>query len=167
MNPYKLCFLDESAYARSPQGEAAYTQEPYRPEEKVNLLAGLTLEGVVAPWLVHEGSVDTPVFLYYVEHILCPNLKAGSILVLDNFVVHKHSRVRTLLESKDIQVLFLPTYSPDLNPIELAFAKLKSLLRKQAIVTFASFSHAIKQSLDSLSLHEIMAWFRHCGYPIS
>lgn len=155
-----------SAYARSPKGQAAYASEPYRPEGKVKLLACMSLEGVLAPWLVEGGTVNTNVFSHYLEHILCPQLKPGQILVLDNYPVHKASIVRDLLNQRDCKLLLLPTYSPDLNPIEMLFGKLKQILKRVSASTPESLSLAIHNALKQVTLQDLIAWFRHAGYTI-
>lgn len=154
------------AYARSPKGQAAYSSESYRPEDKVNLLACMSLEGVVAPWLVEGGSVNTHVFRYYLEHILIPQLKSGQMLVLDNYPVHKAAVVAELVAEQGCRLLFLPTYSPGLNPIELLFAKLKQKLRLISAPTLDALSLAIHDTLEQVSLQDLIGWFRHAGYLV-
>lgn len=154
------------AYARSPKGQPAYSSEAYRPDSKVNLLACMSLEGVIAPWLVEGGTVNTQVFSYYLEHILTPQLRAGQMLVLDNFPVHKAAVVAEQLEKQDCKLLFLPTYSPDLNPIELLFAKLKLRLKVISATTLDALSLAIHQTLQQVSLQDFIGWFRHAGYVV-
>ena len=174
INAQQLIFADESAcylnmrhdFARSPKGQPAIVKQTYRPEGKVNLLACMSLEGVVAPWLVEGGTVDTGVFTYYLEHLLLPELRAGQILVLDNYAVHKTEAVRDLLCERDCKVMFLPTYSPDLNPIELLFSKLKARLRQLAAASVDVLSLAIDQLLKSVRLDELMGWFRKAGYIV-
>lgn len=155
-----------SGYARSPKGQPAYSRESYRPEGKVNLLACMSLEGVIAPWLVEGGTINTSVFSFYLEHILIPQLRPGQILVLDNYPVHKAAIVAELLHKRDCKLLFLPTYSPDLNPIELLFAKLKANLRRVCASTLDALNHAIHATLKHLDLPELINWFRHCGYVV-
>lgn len=155
-----------SSYARSLKGEPAYSSENYRPEGKVNLLACMSLEGVIAPWLVENGTVNTQVFTYYLEHILIPELKQGQMLILDNYPVHKALGVRELIERKGCKLLFLPTYSPDFNPIELLFSKLKIKLRQIAASTLKELSYAIQGVLKSIPLHNFINWFRHAGYIV-
>ena len=174
MNSNQLIFADESAcylnmrhdYARSPKGQPAIVREAYRPEGKVNLLACMSLEGVLAPWLVEGGSVDTGVFTYYLEHVLLPELKAGQILVLDNYAVHKTMAVRNLLLDKECRVMFLPTYSPDLNPIELLFSKLKARLRQVMAGSVDALGLVIDEVLKSVRLDELVGWFRKAGYVV-
>ena len=130
-------FVDESgthlnmsrAYARFPQGERAYSRAPYHPGERTNLIAALSTSGVQAPWLVTGGSVDTATFVSYVENILCPTLRPGQIVILDNYSIHTGGKVRELIEAKACKLLFLPTYSPDLMPIENALLFVTGPLR--------------------------------------
>ena len=155
-----------SSHARSPRGQPAYSSEAYRPEGKVNLLACMSLEGVVAPWLIEGGSVNTQVFSYYLEHVLTPQLRPGQILVLDNYPVHKAAVVAQHLAKQDCRLMFLPTYSPDLYPIELLFAKLKAQLRHASAATLDALSLAIHQALQQVSLLDLVGWFRHAGYVV-
>lgn len=152
------------AYARSPKGRRAYSSAPYHPGERVNLIAALSTSGIQAPWLVTGGSVDTTTFVTYVEHVLCPTLRPGQIVVLDNYSIHTAAEVRDLVAAKDCTLLFLPTYSPDLNPIENAFSKLKALLRQARAATYDALSHAIKHACRAISLQDARAYFNHCGY---
>jgi len=153
-------------YARSPKGQAAYSSESYRPTGKVNLLACMSLEGVVAPWLVENGTVNTQVFTYYLEHILIPELKQGQILILDNYPIHKALKVRELIEQKDCKLMFLPTYSPDFNPIELLFSKLKAKLREISASTMPQLSLSIQKILKAIPLDNCINWFKHAGYIV-
>lgn len=173
MNAHQLVFGDErachlhmrSADARSPKGQPAYSSEAYRPEGRINLLACMSLEGVLAPW-IEGGTVKTQVFSYYLEHILCPELRPGQILVLDNYPVHKALVVRERLEQQACKLMFLPTYSPDLNPIELLFAKLKTRLKQISAATLDSLSGAIRDTLEQVALTDLIGWFRHAGYVV-
>jgi len=155
-----------SNYARSLKGQPAYSSEAYRPEGKVNLLACMSLEGVIAPWIVEGGTINTAVFSYYLEHILCPHLNPGQILILDNYPVHKALIVRELLEKQDCRLMFLPTFSPDLNPIEMLFAKLKSKLKQISAAALDTLSIAIHDALKHISLSDLIGWFRHAGYVV-
>lgn len=152
------------AYARSPRGERAFVREPYHPGERTNLIAALSRQGLQAPWLVTGGSVDAKAFVTYVERILCPTLTAGQIVILDNYSIHKHADVRELIEARGCRLLFLPTYSPDLNPIENAFSKIKAFLRQAQAKTQDALSEAIKQACQAITLQDILGWFRLCGY---
>ena len=171
LNPYKLVFVDESAlhldlsreYARAHKGERIYSSHPYR-AERVSFIAALSLEGPQAPWLVSGGSVDSITFETYIEHVLIPTLKPGQVVILDNYSIHTGERVRELIEQAGCTLLFLPTYSPDLNPIENAFSKLKSYLKKLNAQTQLALSAALRQALNTITLSDIIAWFRLCGY---
>lgn len=166
-----LVFVDEcgsnialtSLYARAPRGERAYGSVPRNWGKNTTLLAGLTLEGIQAP-LILEGAVDTLAFEVYVEQVLAPSLKPGQIVVLDNLSVHKGEHVRQSIEAKGCQVLFLPAYSPDLTPIEEAFSKLKTWLRRLGARTREALEEAIAQALERITAQDAHGWFWHCGY---
>ena len=165
-------FVDESGthlnmsrdYARSVRGERAYSRAPYHPGERTNLIAALSSSGIQAPWLVTGGSVNTATFIAYVEHILCSTLLAGQIVILDNYSIHTDSKVRELLAARGCELRFLPTYSPDLNPIENAFSKIKALLKRAQATTQDALSHAVKHACNAITLQDTLAWFRLCGY---
>jgi len=112
-----------------------------------------------------EGSVDGQAFVLYVEHFLCPNLKPGQIVVMDNLQVHKTKRVRELIEECGCQLVFLPSYSPDFNPIEEAFSKVKTLLRKAKARSFEVLVEATGRALFAVSEQDALGFFAHCGYP--
>ena len=172
LDPDKLIFVDESgtqlnvsrAYAHSPKGERAYSRAPYHLSERTNLIAALLTSGIQAPWLVTGGSVNISTFISYVKHILCPTLLPGQIVVLDNYSIHKDNIIRELIEARGCQLLFLPTYSPDFNPIESAFSKLKALLRQAQAATREALSHAIKEACKAITLQDVLGWFSCCGY---
>ncbi len=105
-------------------------------------------------------------FETYVEHFLCPELKAGQVVIMDNLSAHKGERIRALIESKGAHLLFLPAYSPDFNPIEGAFSKIKNSLRKAKARTRESLLEAIGRALDAITHHDAQGWFGHCGYAV-
>ena len=164
-------FIDESAtylqqqrdHAWSPQGTRAYANKPYK-SDKANLIAALSLEGIQAPWLVTGGSVNGDTFASYVQHILVPTLKPGQIVVLDNYSIHKGDTIRQAIEDAGCQLCFLPPYSPDFNPIEQAFSKLKESLKSLQTDTFEQLSQAVKQAITHINLADIIGWFKHAGY---
>lgn len=136
------------AYARSLKGRRVCSSTPHHPGERVNLIAALSTSGIQAPqapWLVTGGSVDTMAFVKYVKQVLFPTLLPGQIVTLANHSIHTAAEVRNLIAARNCTLLFLPTYSPDLNPIENAFAKLKVLLRKAQAATHDA-SHAVKHA---------------------
>jgi transposase len=129
-------------------------------------LCALRSSGPVAP-LVLDGAINSRAFRAYVEQMLAPTLALGDIVVLDNLGSHKVEGVREAIEARGASLLFLPPYSPDLNPIELAFSKLKRLLRSAAARTIGALWGAIGSLLDNFTPAECTAYFQHCGYAQS
>ena len=127
------------------------------------MIAALRLEGLGAP-AVFDGPMDSPTFLAYVEQVLVPTLRPGDVVVLDNLAVHKQPEVRTAIEQAGARVRFLPPYSPDFNPIELAFAKLKAFLRAARPRNFEQVCNLIALALELFTPDECAAYARHCGY---
>ena len=150
-------------YARAPRGQRAYGSAPRNWGKNTTLIAGLTLSGIQAPFVL-EGAVDTLAFETYVEHVLAPSLRPGQVVVLDNVSVHKGERVRQAIEARGCQVLFLPTYSPDLTPIEEAFSKLKAWLRRLGARTSEALVEAIAEALKQITVQDAQGWVWHCGY---
>lgn len=152
-----------SAYARAPRGQRAFVQHRRNYGKNMTLLAGLTLEGMSAAMVI-EGPVTTEVFVAFVEHVLLPTLQAGDMVILDNLAVHKVGQVEHLLRSKGCQLRFLPAYSPDLSPIENAFAKIKHHLRSVRAQTVEALMEAIHHALDSISPYDAIGFFTHAGF---
>jgi transposase len=150
-------------YARAPRGARAYGRVPHNWGDNVTLVATLTPAGP-GPAMTLAGALDGPAFLAFVREFLLPTLVPGQTLVLDNLAVHHRAAVRRLLEAHGCGLLFLPPYSPDYNPIELAFAKLKAALRRAAARTRADLEYAIAAAFDDITPLETANWFRHCGY---
>ena len=121
--------------ARAPRGQRALGKAPKNWDKNVTLISSITLGGM-GPSMSIEGSADGEAFVLYIEHFLCPKLREGQIVVMDNLQVHKMKRVRELIEGRGCQLVFLPSYSPDFNPIEEAFSKAKTLLRKAKARSF-------------------------------
>jgi transposase len=134
----RLVFVDESGFntsmtrlrARAPKGKRAYGKVPRNRGKNTTLIAAITLEGAMGQPMTIEGATDAPAFEAYVEHFLAPSLSEGQVVVLDGLGAHRTERVRELVEARGADLLFLPSYSPDLNPIEEAFSKIKHLVRK-------------------------------------
>jgi transposase len=166
-----LVFIDECGsnialtpvYARAPRGERARANVPRNRGKNITLIAALTLEGMGAAFIL-EGSANATAFELYVEQVLVPSLHAGQIVVMDNLQAHKSARVRTAIEAKGCQLLFLPSYSPDLTPIEEAFSKLKTALRRAGARTREALEEAIGQALLTITAQDAHGWFQHCGY---
>ncbi len=120
----------------------------------------------MGPCLAVEGGTTGVLFEAYVERVLAPSLSPGQVVVMDNLSAHKGERVRELVEAGGCEVLFLPAYSPDFSPIEEAFSKLKTRLRKEkARTTSEALVEAIGRALDAVSERDARGWFAHCGYP--
>jgi transposase len=167
-------FLDECGvttdllrrYGRSPRGDRLRDHTPCSHWEAHTVLATLRLRGLEAA-AVFNGPIDSPSFLAYVEQILVPTLRPGDVVVLDNLAVHKQPEVRAAIERAGAQLRFLPPYSPDFNPIELAFAKLKSFLRAVRPRSFDQVCEFIATALGFFSADECANYMRHCGYRVA
>ncbi len=166
-------FLDESGvttemtrrYGRAPRGERVPEGVPAGHWRTLTVLAALTTGGVLASMTV-ESPTDADVFLAYVEQVLCPRLQHGHLVILDNLAPHKHPRVRAFIESRGAHVLYLPPYSPDFNPIEQAWSKLKERLRSAKPRLLESLESAVAEAIAAITPDNALAWFRHCGYGI-
>lgn len=168
--PEKLIFLDESGvttsmtrrYARSAGGQRIHEATPGGHWKIMTILGAMSLRGMIATMTI-EAATDREIFLAYVEQVLCPTLKPGDVVVMDNLSSHKVDGVRKLIEEARAEVLYLPPYSPDLNPIEKAWAKLKQLLRTAKARTQQALHTAITEALLLISPQNALAWFRLCG----
>lgn len=148
---------------RSPRGERCRASVPHGHWKTTTLIAGLRLDGLAAPMVV-DGAMNGEMFTAYTEIILAPTLAQGDIVILDNLPAHKVTGARTAIEAKGAFMLFLPPYSPDFNPIEQAFAKLKSILRKAAARTVDALEAAIATALDAFTPDECANYFTNSGY---
>ena len=171
MDPARFVFLDETGtatnmarrYGRSPYGARLVAAVPQGHWKTTTFIAGLKQSGIVAP-LVLDGPMTGPAFRAYVEQFLAPALAPGDVVVLDNLPAHKVDGVRQALAAVSASLLYLPPYSPDLNPIEQLFAKLKALLRKAAARTKDELWLAIGRLLATVSPAECANYLNHCGY---
>jgi len=171
LDPAKLVFLDESGAAtnmartrgRCPRGERLKAKVPHGHWKTTTFLAGLRRDEIVAP-LVVDQPMNGVIFLAYIEQFLAPTLKPGDIVILDNLSAHKVDGVREAIEARGAKLIYLPPYSPDLNPIELLFAKFKAALRKAARRTIPLLWKAIAAILETFTPHECANYLRHCGY---
>jgi transposase len=169
----KLRFIDETGsnialtrlYARAPKGQRARGSIIRNRGKNVTLITDLTLRGF-GEALIVDGSVNGELFEAYVERVLVPSLSAGEIVILDNCSIHTGEKVRQLVEAKGCQLLPLPTYSPDLTPIEEAFSKVKAILRRMGPFTRETLHQALQYALSQVSASDASGWFRHCGYSV-
>lgn len=150
-------------YGRAPRGERCRAPVPHGHWKTTTFVGGLTLDGVTAPMTI-DGAMTGTAFLAYVEKVLAPTLRPGDIVVLDNLPAHKPAAIREAIEAVGAAMLFLPPYSPDFNPIELAFSKIKALLKKAAARTVHSLWEAIRDAIDAVSPNDARSFFTACGY---
>jgi transposase len=171
MDPARFVFLDETGtatnmarrYGRAPLGERLVATVPHGHWRTTTFIAGLRQTGIVAP-LVLDGPMTGPAFCAYVEQFLAPVLAPGDVVVLDNLAAHKIAGVRQTIAAAGASLLYLPPYSPDLNPIEQLFAKLKALLRKAAVRTRNELWSLIGRLLEACPPAECANYLRHCNY---
>ncbi len=153
-------------YAYAPRGQRAYGKVPRNYGAIMTLIASMSLSGM-GPAFVLDGAADGAAFEIYIEQLLAPSLRPGQIVILDNLSIHLSHRVRQAIESRGCRLLFLPAYSPDFSPIEEAFSKLKTFLRKQEARSREALQNAIAQALELITASDALGWFTHCGYPPS
>jgi transposase len=165
----RLVFLDESGvttsmtrlYARASGGGRIYEGTPDSRWKMLTILGALSTRGMIATMTIEEAT-DGDIFLAYVEHVLCAALRPGDVVVMDNLSSHKVTGVRQLIEKAGAEVLYLPPYSPDLNPIEKAWSKLKQLLRAAKARSKEALDQAITELLPQITPENASAWFKHC-----
>jgi transposase len=166
-----LVFVDEMGtnvslsplYAWSPKGKRAFGSAPRNWGKNVTLLASITREGL-GPCLAVEGATTREVFEAYLEHVLAPTLKPGQMVVMDNLSAHKGGRVKEIIEGRGCELIYLPPYSPDFNPIEQAFSKVKGLMRRAEARTREALIEAMGLALSAVSARDARGFFSHCGY---
>ena len=168
----RLVFIDEAGshiamsreYAWAPRGARASDAVPRNRGTVTTIIGALTVDGLTAVMTL-EGGTSGDVFAAYVEKVLLPELLPGDLVVMDNLGAHKDVRIRPLIESAGARVVYQPPYSPDLNPIELAWSKLKWWLRMAKARTHEALDTAIAMALEGvITSEDAVAWFRHCGY---
>ncbi len=150
--------------ARAPRGQRAYGEVPRNRGKNTTLIASITLEGAMGASMTIEGATDALAFEAYVEHFLAPSLEKGQVVVLDGLGAHRTEKVRELIEARGAQLLFLPSYSPDLNPIEEAFSKIKCIVRKVGARMREALVEAIELALAAVTPEDAAGWFAHAGY---
>jgi transposase len=171
LNPENLVFIDETGaktnltrlYGRAPRGQRLVAPVPHGHWMTTTFVAALRHDEITAP-CVFDGPMDGASFLIYVEHFLAPTLRRGDVVVMDNLASHKVAGVKETIEGAGATLRYLPAYSPDLNPIEQAFAKLKAALRKAAARTFDALVEAIAQALADFTAQECANYIANSGY---
>jgi transposase len=150
-------------YGRAPRGERCRAAVPHGHWKTTTFAAGLRIGGIAAPWII-DGPMDGDAFRAYVTKVLVPELEAGDVVVMDNLPAHRVSGIRQAIEATGAALLHLPPYSPDLNPIEMAFAKLKAFLRAAATRTIPDLWEALKNALDIFLPSECKNYFAAARY---
>lgn len=167
----RLAFVDETGlntkmaplYGWAPRSRRCVAKVPHGHWKSSTFVGALTLEGMKAPWLL-DGAMDGSGFLTYLRTQLVPSLKPGDTVICDNLSSHKVAGAREILESAGMRLVYLPPYSPDLNPIELAFSKLKTLMKKASARTFEALIEALGEVLRSITEQDCKGFFKHANY---
>jgi transposase len=167
----RLVFVDEMGtnvslcplYAWSPKGQRAFGSAPRNWGKNVTLLASITHRGL-GPCLAVEGATTKEVFETYLESVLAPTLSPAQVVVMDNLSAHKGEKVKEIIEGRGCELLYLPPYSPDFNPIEQAFSKIKGILRRAEARTRESLIEAMGRALEAVTDRDARRLFGHCGY---
>jgi transposase len=171
LDPEQLVFVDEMGtntslapvYAYAPIGQRAFLKIPRNRGKNTTLLTSLHRDGM-GPSMAVEGATTSRVFETYVERLLAPTLRPGQVVVMDNLGAHRPTRIRELIEQRDCELIYLPPYSPELNPIEEALSKIKHILRKTGARTKEALIEALGRALAAVSAQDVRGFFVHCGY---
>ncbi len=169
--PERLVFIDETSVktnltrqrGRSPRGDRLVMDAPFGSWGTQTFIAGLSANAMIAPWVI-KGAMDGPAFAAYVKKVLVPELTPGTVVILDNLATHKNAEAAKTMREAGCWFLFLPPYSPDLNPIEMAFSKLKAHLRRIGARSFSDMFNAIAEVCDLYTQDECWNFFRAAGY---
>jgi transposase len=172
IDPERMVFVDECStntslaplYGWARRGERVHQKVPRNWGKNVTLLSSIGKGIGMGASMVVEGSTDTKVFETYLREVLCPTLEEGQVVVMDNLSSHKGRRVRELIEGKRCELIYLPSYSPDFNPIEQAFSKLKSYLREACARSHETLMEVIGETLRTISASDAESFFDYCGY---
>jgi transposase len=172
INPSRLVFVDECStntslaplHGWSRRGERVHQKAPRNRGKNTTLLASITKEGGMGPCLTVEGATTEEAFEAYIEQVLAPTLRDGQVVVMDNLSSHKGEGVKGLIEGRGCELIYLPPYSPDFNPIEQAFSKIKNLLREAGARVYEVLVEAIGKALSAITLEDSQGFFEHCGY---
>lgn len=170
----RLKFIDESGvhlgmtrrFGRAAPGQRVVEATPDTSGPHYTVVATLGWSGVQAPWVL-EGAMNTLAFETYVEHVLAPTLQPDDRVFMDNLSAHKSDTIRRLIEARGAHLEFLPPYSPDFNPIELCWSKVKTALRAAKARDWDALVEALAKALRSVTPENVVAWFAHCGYALA
>lgn len=172
--PEDLVFVDESGitthmvrrFARALGGGRAVGRAPAGRYEKLTLLGAIALPGLLALMTI-PAATDEAVFLAFIEEVLVPELRPGQVVVFDNLAAHKRPAITAVIEKAGCRVILLPPYTPEWNPIELCWSKMKEFLRSRAARTLQTLETAVIDAMDAVSAQDAHGWFHHCGYNIA
>lgn len=172
IDPKRLVFIDESGAktnmtrtrGRAPRGQRVIERVPHGHWQTTTMISAIRTTGPCAAAVIN-GATDSDAFLTYVRHALVPELRHGDLVILDNLQPHKPRQVREMIEAAGAALLYLPPYSPDFNPIENMWSKVKQHLRSAAARTFDALQDAIDAALGSITTADCAGFFRNCGYP--
>ncbi|HEV7889639.1 MAG TPA: IS630 family transposase [Pyrinomonadaceae bacterium] len=175
MNHRRFIFLDESAvntamtptHGRAPVGERVVDSAPRNYGEQTSIVGALSFGRGLVATMTLTGAVDTLAFDAYLVRVLCPRLRKGDVVVLDNLNVHKASQVEEAAALRGAEVIWLPPYSPDFSPIEQCWSKIKSLLRAAKARTREELEKALATAIGQVTKSDIRGWFKHCGYRVA
>lgn len=167
-------FIDESGvttnmvrrFARALGGRRAVGRAPAGRYEKLTLLGAIALSGLLAMMTI-PAATDGAVFLAFIQQVLVPELRAGQVVVFDNLAPHKQPAVRAAIEKAGCRVIFLPPYTPEWNPIEPCWSKMKEFLRSRAAATRDTLEAAVADAMNTVTTQDAHGWFRHCGYQVA
>lgn len=173
LDPQRLVFVDETGaktnmtrrHGRSPRGQRARDHAPAGHWCTTTLVAAVAARGPIAPMLL-DGPMDAQAFPAWLDQQLVPALREGDVVVMDNLACHKVAAVREAVQGAGARLVYLPPYSPDLNPIEKMWSKVKAILRDARARTQEALEQAVKGALDAVSASDIRGWFKSCGYEL-
>jgi transposase len=171
LDPARLVFIDESAAktnmtrlrGRAPRGQRLHASCPHGHWRTTTMIASIRMDGSTACMTI-EGATDADVFRVYVKDILCPKLRPGDVVIMDNLSAHKNAQTLALIAAAGAQAAFLPAYSPDLNPIEMMWSKVKASLRRTEARCADTLLAAIGAALAAVTAKDALHWFAACGY---
>ena len=173
VHPQDLIFIDETGtnqamtpmYAKAPKGKRVHEARPVKRGKLYTVIGAIVLGGMLTAMTVEGGTV-TETFHAFVEHLLCPHLRPGHVVVLDRLPAHRNLQIREMIEDKDARVVFLPPYSPELNPIEPAWSKIKTFIKKKKPRSMMDIDIAVAGALPTVSHTDSIGWFEHCGINV-
>jgi transposase len=151
--------------ARAPIGERAICRVPFRRWSAMTIIGAMSVNGVVAS-MTHEGATNAETFVTFVEAVLAPQLRSGDVVFLDNLGAHKSAEARAAIEARGATLVLLPPYSPDFNPIEKLWSKVKTWLRARAVRTMLALGYAIGEALETITPSDCRSYFASCGVPV-